>query len=71
MLIGQLNDDVKQIFQSIADGSDFEIAVIDSRGRQAKKLPPPPPQIVLVLGSNSPAYQCCSAYNEFFRGFGS
>jgi len=28
MLIGQLNDDIKQIFQSIADGSDFEIEVI-------------------------------------------
>ena len=25
MLIGQLNDDIKQIFKSIADGSDFEI----------------------------------------------
>ena len=30
MLIGQLNDDVKQIFQSIADGSDFEIEVMES-----------------------------------------
>ena len=26
----QLNDDSKQIFQSIADGSDFEIEVIES-----------------------------------------
>ena len=30
MLIGQLNDDVKQIFLSIADGSDFEIEVMES-----------------------------------------
>jgi hypothetical protein len=28
MLVGQLNDDIKQIFQSIANGSDFEIEVI-------------------------------------------
>lgn len=32
MLIGQLNDDIKQIFQSIADGSDFEIEVMGSDG---------------------------------------
>ena len=25
LLTGQFNDDIKQIFQSIADGSDFEI----------------------------------------------
>ncbi len=30
MLIGQLNDDVKQIFLSIANGSDFEIEVFES-----------------------------------------
>ena len=30
MLIGQLNGDIKQIFQSIADGSDFEIEVMES-----------------------------------------
>ena len=30
LLIGQLNDDIKQIFQSIADGSDFEIEVMES-----------------------------------------
>jgi len=30
MLIGQLNDDIKQIFQSIADGSDFEIEVMET-----------------------------------------
>lgn len=30
MLIGQLNDDIKQIFLSIADGSDFEIEVMES-----------------------------------------
>ena len=30
MLVGQLNDDIKQIFQSIADGSDFEIEVMES-----------------------------------------
>jgi len=29
-LIGQLNDDIKQIFQSIADGSDFEIEVMET-----------------------------------------
>lgn len=30
MLIGQLNDDIKQIFQSIANGSDFEIEVMET-----------------------------------------
>jgi putative transposase len=30
MLIGQLNDDIKRIFQSIADGSDFEIEVMET-----------------------------------------
>ena len=30
LLVGQLNDDIKQIFQSIADGSDFEIEVMES-----------------------------------------
>ena len=30
MLVGQLNDDIKQIFQSIANGSDFEIEVMES-----------------------------------------
>lgn len=30
MLAGHLNDDIKQIFQSIADGSDFEIEVIET-----------------------------------------
>jgi len=30
MLVNQLNDDIKQIFQSIADGSDFEIEVMES-----------------------------------------
>lgn len=30
LLIGQLNDDIKQIFQSIADNSDFEIEVMES-----------------------------------------
>jgi putative transposase len=30
MLIGQLNDDIKQIFQSIADGSVFEIEVMET-----------------------------------------
>lgn len=30
LLIGQLNDDIKQIFQSIADGSDFEIEVMET-----------------------------------------
>jgi putative transposase len=30
MLVGQLNDDIKQIFQSIANGSDFEIEVMGS-----------------------------------------
>ena len=28
MLVGQLNDDIKQIFQSIANVSDFEFAVM-------------------------------------------
>ena len=28
ILVGQLNDDIKQIFQSIANVSDFEIEVI-------------------------------------------
>lgn len=36
MLIGQLNDDIKRIFQSIADGSDFEIEVMG--GIAASKL---------------------------------
>jgi len=30
ILIGQLNDDLKDIFQSIADNSDFEIEVMES-----------------------------------------
>jgi len=30
ILIGQLNDDLKDIFQSIANGSDFEIEVFES-----------------------------------------
>jgi putative transposase len=30
MLVGQLNDDIKQIFQSIADDSDFDIEVMES-----------------------------------------
>ena len=30
LLIGQLNDDIKQIFQAIADGSDFEIEVMET-----------------------------------------
>lgn len=30
LLIGQLNNDIKQIFQSIADNSDFEIEVMES-----------------------------------------
>jgi putative transposase len=30
LLIGQLNDDVKQIFKSIANNSDFEIEVFES-----------------------------------------
>jgi len=30
LLIGQLNDDIKQIFQSITNGSDFEIEVMES-----------------------------------------
>lgn len=30
ILVGQLNDDIKQIFQSIANGSDFEIEVMES-----------------------------------------
>ena len=30
MLVGQLNDDIKQIFQSIANGSEFEIEVIET-----------------------------------------
>ena len=30
LLIGQLNDDVKQIFKSIANNSDFEIEVFQS-----------------------------------------
>lgn len=30
ILVGQLNDDLKSIFQSIADNSDFEIEVFES-----------------------------------------
>ena len=30
ILVGQLNDDIKQIFQSIADGSDFESEVMET-----------------------------------------
>jgi len=30
MLVGQLNDDIKQIFLSIANESDFEIEVMES-----------------------------------------
>jgi len=30
MLVGQLNDDIKQIFQSIANVSDFEIEVMEA-----------------------------------------
>jgi len=30
MLIGQLNDDIKQIFLSIANDSDFEIEVMET-----------------------------------------
>ena len=30
MLVGQLNDDIKQIFLSIADGSEFEIEVMET-----------------------------------------
>ena len=30
ILVGQLNDDIKQIFQSIANGSDFEIEVMET-----------------------------------------
>ncbi len=30
LLTSQLNDDIKQIFQSIADGSDFDIEVMES-----------------------------------------
>jgi len=30
ILVGQLNDDIKQIFQSIANSSDFEIEVMET-----------------------------------------
>lgn len=30
LLVGQLNTDIKRIFQSITDGSDFEIEVFES-----------------------------------------
>jgi putative transposase len=30
ILVGQLNDDLKTIFQSIADSSDFEIEVMET-----------------------------------------
>ena len=30
LLVGQLNDDIKQIFQSIADDYDFEIEVMET-----------------------------------------
>jgi len=30
MLVGQLNDDIKQIFQSIANNSDFDIVVMET-----------------------------------------
>jgi len=30
ILVGQLNDDIKQIFQSIANASDFEIEVMET-----------------------------------------
>ena len=30
ILVGQLNDDLKSIFQTIADNSDFEIEVMES-----------------------------------------
>lgn len=30
MLVGQLNDDVKRIFISIAESSDFEIEVMET-----------------------------------------
>ena len=30
MLVGQLNDDIKQIFQSIANASDFEIEIMET-----------------------------------------
>ena len=30
ILVGQLNDDLKTIFQSIADNSDFEIEVMET-----------------------------------------
>lgn len=30
ILVGQLNDDLKSIFTSIANGSDFEIEVMES-----------------------------------------
>jgi len=30
MLVGQLNDDIKQIFQSIANSSDFDIEVMET-----------------------------------------
>jgi len=30
ILVGQLNDDIKQIFQSIANGSEFEIEVMET-----------------------------------------
>lgn len=30
LLTGQLNDDIKHIFQSIANGSDFEIEVMET-----------------------------------------
>ena len=30
ILVGQLNDDIKQIFQSIANSSDFEIEVLET-----------------------------------------
>jgi len=30
VLVGQLNDDIKQIFQSIANNSDFDIEVMET-----------------------------------------
>ena len=38
MLIGQLNDDIKQIFLSIANGSDFEIEVMETDQEDRKSV---------------------------------
>jgi len=38
MLVGQLNDDVKHIFLSIAENSDFEIEVMETDADQTKYI---------------------------------